>query len=43
MNKNSKKYVETFDELVKLADYSFMNNLVCDPDAKYSNDNKTPR
>ncbi len=43
MNKNSKKYVETFDELVKLADYSFMNNLVCDPDAKYSDDNKTPR
>ncbi len=42
MNKNSKKYIETFDELIKLADYSFMNNLNCDPDAKYS-DNKTPR
>ena len=43
MNKNSKKYIETFNELIKLADYSFMNNLNCDPDAKYSADNKTSR
>ncbi|MGB7403536.1 MAG: protein adenylyltransferase SelO family protein [Arcobacter sp.] len=37
------KKIDTFDELTKLSDYSFLENLNCDPDAKFNADNKTPR
>ncbi|ADG93877.1 protein of unknown function UPF0061 [Arcobacter nitrofigilis DSM 7299] len=37
------KKIDTFDELTKLSDYSFVENLNCDPDAKSNADNKTPR
>jgi len=40
MNKNN---IETFEELINLSDYSFINNLNSDPDAKYNGDNKFPR
>ncbi|QKF58981.1 protein adenylyltransferase SelO [Aliarcobacter lanthieri] len=43
MNKNNKKTIETFDELSNLSDYSFVNKLNSDPDAKYNEDNKFPR
>ncbi|MGB5918561.1 protein adenylyltransferase SelO [Arcobacter sp.] len=37
------KKIDTFNELTKLSDYSFLENLNCDPDAKSNADNKTPR
>ena len=37
------KKIDTFDELTKLSDYSFLENLNCDPDTKSNADNKTPR
>ncbi|WP_375724241.1 protein adenylyltransferase SelO family protein [Arcobacter sp. KX21116] len=37
------KKIDTFDELTKLSDYSFLENLNCDPDTKFNADNKTPR
>lgn len=40
MNNNS---IETFEELINLSDYSFVNKLNKDPDSKYSGDNKFPR
>lgn len=40
MNNNS---IETFQELINLSDYSFVNKLNKDPDSKYSGDNKFPR
>ncbi|WP_228286326.1 protein adenylyltransferase SelO family protein [Arcobacter vandammei] len=43
MNKNSIKTIETFEELINLSDYSFVNKLNKDPDSKYSGDNKFPR
>ncbi|WP_419678398.1 protein adenylyltransferase SelO family protein [Aliarcobacter lanthieri] len=43
MNKNNKKTIKTFDELSNLSDYSFVNKLNSDPDAKYNEDNKFPR
>ena len=43
MKKNFKKNIETFEELAKLSDYSFVDRLNCDPDAKYNKDNKTQR
>ena len=32
--------IETFNELINLSDYSFVNNLNSDPNAKYNGDNK---
>ncbi|XPV69647.1 MAG: protein adenylyltransferase SelO family protein [Halarcobacter sp.] len=43
MKENSKKNIETFDELSSLTDYSFVNKLNSDPDAKFNGDNKMPR
>ncbi|MFV7790566.1 protein adenylyltransferase SelO family protein [Aliarcobacter lanthieri] len=43
MNKNNKKTIETFDDLLNLSDYSFVNKLNSDPDTKYNEDNKFPR
>uniref|UniRef100_UPI0040480083 protein adenylyltransferase SelO family protein n=1 Tax=Aliarcobacter sp. TaxID=2321116 RepID=UPI0040480083 len=43
MKKNTNKNIETFEELIDLADYSFINNLNRDPDAKFNEDNKSPR
>lgn len=39
----NKKNIETFDELAQLCNYSFVENLNSDPDAKYNEDNKFPR
>ena len=41
--KENNKNIETFEELINLSDYSFINTLNCDPDAKYHGDNKFPR
>jgi serine/tyrosine/threonine adenylyltransferase len=41
--KNTNKNIETFEELSNLSDYSFVNKLNCDPDAKFNEDNKSPR
>lgn len=41
--KENNKNIETFEELINLSDYSFINTLNCDPDAKYHGDNKLPR
>eukprot|EP01029_Cantina_marsupialis_P019946 TRINITY_DN464510_c0_g1_i2.p1 TRINITY_DN464510_c0_g1~~TRINITY_DN464510_c0_g1_i2.p1 ORF type:complete len:561 (-),score=93.37 TRINITY_DN464510_c0_g1_i2:528-2177(-) len=38
-----KENIKTFDELAKTADYSFVDTLNCDPDAKNNGDNKSPR
>ncbi len=43
MNNNSIKTIETFEELINLSDYSFVNKLNNDPNSKYSGDNKFPR
>lgn len=43
INENNKKNIETFDELTNLSDYSFIENLNSDPDAKHNGDNKFPR
>lgn len=43
MKKNTNKNIETFEELVKLSDYSFIENLNSDPDAKFNGDNKLSR
>ena len=43
MKKNTNKNITTFEELANLSDYSFINKLNCDPDAKYNEDNKSPR
>jgi serine/tyrosine/threonine adenylyltransferase len=43
MKKNSQNIIETFDELAKLSNYSFVEKLNCDPDTKFNKDNKTPR
>ena len=43
MKNNSQKYIETFDELSKSSDYSFVNTLNCDPDTQDNGNNKTPR
>ncbi|PRM88474.1 protein adenylyltransferase SelO family protein [Aliarcobacter cryaerophilus] len=43
INENNKKNIETFDELINLSDYSFIENLNSDPNAKYNGDNKFPR
>ncbi|HKM18669.1 MAG TPA: protein adenylyltransferase SelO family protein [Aliarcobacter sp.] len=43
INENNKKNIETFDELANLGDYSFIENLNSDPDAKYNGDNKFSR
>ncbi len=39
----NKKNIETFEELSNLCDYSFINKLHSDPDAKFNGDNKFPR
>ena len=39
----NKKNIETFEELSNLCDYSFVNKLNSDPDAKFNGDNKFPR
>lgn len=41
--KENNKNIETFEELINLSDYSFINTLNCDPDAQYHGDNKFPR
>lgn len=43
INENNKKNIETFGELTYLSDYSFIENLNSDPDAKHNGDNKYPR
>ncbi|MBP9490827.1 MAG: YdiU family protein [Aliarcobacter sp.] len=43
MKKNTNKNIETFEELMKLSDYSFVNKLNCDPNAKFNGENKFPR
>ena len=43
MKKNTNKNIETFKELVNLSNYSFVNTLNCDPDAKDNADNKLSR
>ena len=43
MKKNTNKNIETFEELEKLSDYSFIEKLNSDPDAKFNGDNKSPR
>ena len=43
IKKNTNKNIETFEELRNLSDYSFVNKLNCDPDAKFNEDNKSPR
>jgi serine/tyrosine/threonine adenylyltransferase len=43
MKKNTNKNIETFEELEKLSDYSFVEKLNSDPDAKFNGDNKSPR
>ncbi len=43
MKKNTNKNIETFEELEKLANYSFVNKLNSDPDAKFNGDNKLSR
>ena len=42
MKKNNKN-IETFEELINLSDYSFINTLNCDPDEKFNGDNKFSR
>lgn len=39
----NKKNIETFEEFINQASYSFIKNLNSDPDTKYNNDNKFPR
>ena len=43
MKKNTNKNIETFQELVNSSDYSFINKLNSDPDAKFNGDNKLSR
>lgn len=43
MKKNTNKNIETFEELINLSDYSFINTLNSDPDAKFNRENKSPR
>lgn len=43
IKKNTNKNIKTFEELTNLSDYSFINKLNSDPDAKYNADNKSPR
>ena len=43
IKENTNKNIETFEELANLSDYSFINKLNSDPDAKYNADNKSPR
>ncbi|MFA6741447.1 MAG: protein adenylyltransferase SelO family protein [Arcobacteraceae bacterium] len=43
MKKNTNKNIETFDDLVNLSDYSFIEKLNSDPDAKFNGDNKLSR
>jgi serine/tyrosine/threonine adenylyltransferase len=43
MKKNTNKNIETFEELEKLSNYSFLEKLNSDPDAKFNADNKSPR
>ncbi|MDD4329307.1 MAG: protein adenylyltransferase SelO family protein [Aliarcobacter sp.] len=43
MKKNTNKNIETFEELVNLSDYSFIEKLNSDPDAKFNADNTLSR
>ena len=43
MKENFQKDIETIEELAKLANYSFVEKLNCDPDTKLHGDNKTLR
>ncbi|MFA9374227.1 MAG: protein adenylyltransferase SelO family protein [Poseidonibacter sp.] len=43
MKKNTKQNIDTLQELATLSDYSFINKLASDPDAKFNEDNKSPR
>lgn len=43
MKKNTNKNIETFEELEKLSDYSFLEKLNSDPDVKFNGDNKLSR
>ena len=43
MKENKQININSFEELANVADYSFVTTLVCDPNAKYNDDNKNPR
>lgn len=43
MKKNTNKNIETFEELVNLSDYSFIEKLNSDTDAKFNGENKLSR
>ena len=43
INENNKQNIETFGELINLSDYSFIENLNSNPDAKHNGDNKFSR
>ncbi|MDX4048627.1 protein adenylyltransferase SelO family protein [Aliarcobacter skirrowii] len=43
MKNRIKKYIESFEELLELRDYSFVNNLNPDPKANLNKDNKIAR
>lgn len=43
MKKNTNKNIETFDDLANLSNYSFIEKLNSDPDAKFNGDNKLSR
>ncbi len=43
MKKISKENIKNFEEFAKLANYSFVEKLNCDPDTKNNSENKTPR
>jgi serine/tyrosine/threonine adenylyltransferase len=43
MKKNTNKNIETFEELIELGNYSFIDRLNSDPDAEFNGENKSPR
>ncbi len=43
MNEKIKQNIKTFDEFAKANDYSFVNELNCDPESQNNGDNKSPR
>ncbi|MDX4037892.1 protein adenylyltransferase SelO family protein [Aliarcobacter skirrowii] len=43
MKNRDKKYIEKFEEVLNLADYSFVNNLNPDPEVNLNKDNKFAR
>jgi len=43
MKEGNAKFIKTLDELAKFVDYSLMDKLYCDPDAKADGSNHRPR